>query len=67
MYVYVVQKGCYSDRDIVGVFATPEAAMAEWPFEIWSNDFYEPGEGWTNKKHWERHLEIRRYDVQGAK
>lgn len=30
MKVYVLETGCYEDRDIHGVYATPEAAMAAW-------------------------------------
>ena len=31
MKVYVLETGCYSDKYVVGVFATPEAAMAARP------------------------------------
>lgn len=30
-YVYVVEQGAYSSRGVVGVYATPEAAMAAHP------------------------------------
>ena len=31
IYVYVVEQGEYSSRSIVGVYATPEGAMADHP------------------------------------
>lgn len=30
-YVYVVEQGCYSDKGICGVYASPEDAMAAHP------------------------------------
>lgn len=76
IYVYVVEQGCYSSRGVVGVYASPEAAMdahpitaellkrypdAAWTAAAWAED----GQMWTNGGDWEDAKDITRYEVQG--
>ena len=75
MYVYVVEQGCYSDRGIIGVYATPEAAMADNPERKRKGSRVggwrpcrdsEPGHAWTNGRADDNAMGITRYEVQGA-
>ena len=74
-YVYIVQQGCYADRGIVGVYARPEAAMADHPVPSttrncvrpggWKPDnAMEPDNGWDNGYDWDDAKDITRYEVQ---
>lgn len=80
IYVYLVEQGCYSDRGIVGVYATPEAAMAAHPVPVrqirngggtrereggWKPSTYaEPGYEWSNGLDWEDAKTITRHEVE---
>ena len=78
MKVYLVEFGCYADRWIAGVYATPEAAMAANPppREGIEGDFkkgqcerpggwrqVEPGH-WSNGLDWADHAVIDEFEVE---
>lgn len=75
-YVYVAEQGCYSSRGVVGVYESPEAAMADlpvtdemrksWPDAGWHADSYsEPGHSWSNGCDWESAIDVTRYELSG--
>jgi len=70
--VYVLESGCYSERSIVGVFSTPELAMAAWhpdPQKSWNSKGhgYKWGErdeyGWDFDADWEDAASIQEYEI----
>lgn len=79
-YVYVVEQGCYSSRGVVGVYATPQAAIEAHPVPVrrvvkghathereggWMPDtFSEPGFRWSNGLDWDDAAEITRYELE---
>jgi hypothetical protein len=76
--VYIVEQGLYSDRGIVGVYATPEAAMTEHPLPKkilkhtereggWQPlTDAESGQEWHNGLIWDDCKTIKRYTVEGT-
>jgi len=80
MTVYVVEQGCYSNAGVIGVYATPEAAMSDNPIPDratinrngtherdggWQIASYsEPNRIWTNGLDWDDHKSITAYEVQ---
>lgn len=65
MTVYVLEIGSYSQRGVVGVFATPEAAMAGYPYGPWVE-----GEPFQGRRNWHcahgDSADVEEYEVQGA-
>ena len=58
--VWVATQGCYSDKYVVGVFASPEVAMKVLPGENWEGDGFG---GWNNELDWDEYVTIRPYKV----
>lgn len=61
MKVYVVEQGVYEDRKVVGVYATPEAAMEAHPLprpQVTGVVVTTPG-GWrhANDRYWDNGLD----------
>ena len=63
--VYVVEMGCYSDRYVVGVYATLEGARAATPGEEWEpwKDVW-TRDTWTNELDCDDHARITEYGVE---
>lgn len=47
--VYVVEQGCYSSRAVVGVYATPGAAMAAHPPASAKSNAWNPARGHVSR------------------
>ena len=74
-YVYVVEQGCYSNRGIIGVYDSPESAMADnpitkdtirrYPKAKWEQkEDGEIGYWWSNGCDWDDAVDITRFEVQ---
>jgi len=59
--VYMVERGCYSDRHVASVHSSVEKAMAHYPGETWRPLEY--CEGWQNTKDWGDLLEISVFEL----
>ena len=75
-YVYVVEQGLYSSRGIVGIYASPEAAIGAHPVPMNRDDLVreggwqlrddaEPDACWWNGFDWDSSKTITRYEVEG--
>lgn len=73
-FVYVVEAGMYDSRCVVGVYASPEAAMEAHPipshlvhFGAWVDDnrLNTPGVSWSNGLDYEDCKDITRHVLQG--
>ena len=63
-HVWVLETGCYDDRDIKGVFATAEDAMEAWPAPLgWVQPYADSY--WSNQMDWDDAAAIYQYEVQG--
>lgn len=59
MKVYVVEMGCYSNRGVVGVYATLKGAKAAMPGKKWERQ----ANTWTNELDWDSFVEIVEHEV----
>lgn len=62
MFVWVVIAGEYSELEVIGVYASAAAAMADQPPADWDQD--EDGI-WFNEKTWVEAREIIPFEVKG--
>ncbi len=67
LFVYIVEQGEYSDRGIVGVYESSEAAIVDHPGK-WTVHNESVGDSyWTNGLGWDDAKCISRYEVQTLK
>ena len=67
MRVWVAEQGRYSSRGIVGVYATPEAAMADNPIpaKLAETGKWTESDGcWTNGLEWDDLISIEPWEVK---
>ena len=63
MEVYVVERGCYEDRHILGIYATVELAMGACPGKKWTRTVWAHHPKWpdvsevTHHQTWENELD----------
>ncbi len=65
--VFVVEQGEYSDRGIVGVYDSPEAAMLDHPGNWKEHRDAVNKSYWSNGENWDSAKCITRYEVQTLK
>lgn len=75
-WVYVVERGCYEQRYVGGVYDSPELAMADLPGQRWTRSItthypdwpaltpVEHRESWTNDLDWDDSCEIRAMEIR---
>jgi hypothetical protein len=61
--VYVVTMGCYSGVGVVGVYSTPEKAMAGRKGKFRYEDTFKT---WSNDLEWDLFTEITEYELDKA-
>jgi len=59
--VYIVERGCYSDRHVASVHSSVERAIAHYPGETWRP--FVDCSGWQNTKDWGDLLEINVFEL----
>jgi hypothetical protein len=75
-FVFVVEQGCYSDRGVIGVYASSAEAMRDNPVPTEGYGYIkgaqwhqtldsEPDAYWSNGCDWDAAICITRYEVQG--
>lgn len=62
-----MEQGAYSERGVVGVYVSPEAAMAAHPGGWQPCPYAEPGYQWDNGLDWSDSKTITRYELQGER
>jgi len=73
-YVYVVIYGCYEEREVTGIYDSPEAAMADNPVPVrplrrlerdggWKLNPYAECE-WSNGLDWNDRASITRFELK---
>ncbi len=69
MRVYVASQGVYSSRSVIGVYDSPERAMAahDAPGMTWRRDEWTGGgrtfATWRNDQDWDAHVEIEPFEL----
>lgn len=64
LIVWVAEQGIYSERGVIGVYASVEGAMADLTKNGKRYEWREHGGAYYNGLDWEEHISLTRYQVQ---